>query len=106
MNDIRKERGEEGENVADEYRKKVDESDMPAAVREAVTREIDRLERTGEQSPEHSWIRTWLDWMCEIPWGRRSDDSLDIAAARRILDEDHTSLHDVKSRIVEFLAAR
>jgi ATP-dependent Lon protease len=79
---------------------------MPAAVREAVEREIDRLERTGEQSPEHSWIRTWLDTLTELPWGKRSDDRLDLTEARAILDADHTGLDDVKERIVEHLAVR
>jgi ATP-dependent Lon protease len=75
-------------------------------VRGAVEREIDRLERTAEQSPEHGWIRTWLDTMLELPWGTRSDDRLDIVEARRILDADHTGLDDVKDRIVEELAVR
>src|SRR2546421_312845 len=79
---------------------------MPAAVREAVEREIDRLERTGEQSPEHSWIRTWLDTLTELPWGKRSGDRLDLTEARAILDADHTGLDDVKERIVEHLAVR
>ncbi len=75
-------------------------------MREAVEREIDRLERTGEQSPEHSWIRTWLDTLTELPWGKRSDDRLDLTEARAILDADHTALDDVKERIVEHLAIR
>src|SRR5205823_12973502 len=75
-------------------------------VREAVEREIDRLERTSEQSPEHSWIRTWLDTLTELPWGQRSDDRLDLTEARAILDADHTGLDDVKERIVEHLAVR
>jgi ATP-dependent Lon protease len=104
---IRKELGEgDDEDLAESYRAKVEESGMPEKVRAHVEREVDRLERTSEQSPEHGWIRTWLDTMIELPWGKRSDDSLDIAEARRILDADHTGLADVKDRIVEFLAVR
>jgi ATP-dependent Lon protease len=105
---IRKELGEDGddEGVVAEYRKKVAESAMPDKVREAVERELDRFERTNEQSPEHGWIRTWLDTVTEVPWGIRSEDNLDVAGARSILDADHTGLDDVKSRIVEYLAVR
>jgi ATP-dependent Lon protease len=104
---IRKELGEDDdEDAAESYRTKVEESGMPEKVRAHVEREIDRLERTSEQSPEHGWIRTWLDTMIELPWGKRSEDDLDIAEARRILDADHTGLADVKDRIVEFLAVR
>src|SRR6266508_1254960 len=105
---IRKElgEGEDGESVVDAYRKKAEDGTMPEAVRAAVEREIGRLERTSEQSPEHGWIRTWLDTMTELPWGEKSDDTLDIAAARRVLDDDHTGLEDVKDRILEYLAVR
>ena len=106
MDAIRKELGESDGDVAAEYRAKVAEMAMPTAVREAVEREIDRLERTGEQSPEHSWIRTWLDTLTELPWGKRSEDRLDLTEARAILDADHTGLDDVKERIVEHLAVR
>src|ERR687888_413195 len=88
------------------YRRKVEESQMPEAVRAAVEREIGRLERTSEQNPEHGWIRTWLDTMTELPWGVKSQDALDIGEARRVLDEDHTGLEDVKDRILEYLAVR
>jgi ATP-dependent Lon protease len=104
---IRKELGEgDDEDLAESYRTKVAEAGMSEKVRAHVEREIDRLERTSEQSPEHGWIRTWLDTMIELPWGKRSEDSLDVAEARRILDADHTGLEDVKARIVEFLAVR
>jgi ATP-dependent Lon protease len=80
---IKKELGEgDDEDLAESYRRKVAESDMPEAVRTAVEREIGRLERTSEQNPEHGWIRTWLDTITELPWGIRSDDRLDVAAAR------------------------
>ncbi len=102
---IKKELGEDGSATTD-YRARLDETPMPERVHEAVTREIDRLERTSEQSPEHSWIRTWLDTMFEIPWGHRSEDRLDLDEAWAVLDADHTGLHDVKERIVEHLAVR
>ena len=103
---IRKELGEDGDDVVDDYRAKLAERALPEPVREALTREVDRLERTGEQSPEHGWIRTWLDTVLELPWGTRSEDHLDSPHARGVLDADHTGLDDVKDRIVEFLAVR
>jgi ATP-dependent Lon protease len=105
---IRKELGEAADDgdVVEEYRTKIAESKMPEKVREAATREVDRLERMSEQSPEHGWIRTWLDTVVELPWGVYSDDNLDVRAARAVLDEDHTGLDDVKERIVEYLAVR
>ncbi len=103
---IKKELGDGDGDLVAEYRAKLDERDLPDAVREAATRELDRLERTSDQSPEHGWIRSWLDTLLEVPWGERSTDNLDVAEARRILDADHTGLSDVKDRIVEFLAVR
>ncbi|HEX2274643.1 MAG TPA: endopeptidase La [Acidimicrobiales bacterium] len=105
---IRKELGEgaDGESVVEEYRRKLDEAGLPEAARAAVEREIDRLERTNEQSPEHGWIRTWLDTVFEVPWAKRSEDHLDVADARAILDADHNGLDDVKDRIIEYLAVR
>ena len=105
MDAIRKELGEEG-NVASEYRAKLAERDLPEKVAEAIEREIDRLERMSEQSPEHSWIRTWLDTMFDLPWGITSEDRLDLDEAWTVLDADHTGLKDVKERIVEHLAVR
>src|SRR5262249_56732590 len=75
-------------------------------VREAAMREVDKLERTSDQSPEVGWIRTWLDTILDIPWNERTEDAYDIAGARQILDEDHTGLDDVKDRIIEYLAVR
>ena len=79
-------------------------STSPDAAQNFIAKELDRLERTSAQSPEQGWIRTWLDRVFELPWGVRSDDTIDLAAAQAILDEDHYGLADVKSRIVEFLA--
>jgi ATP-dependent Lon protease len=107
MEAIRKELGEDSEeSVVEEYRKKIEKSGMPEEVRKEAERELGRLERMSEQSPEYGWIRTYLDWMTEIPWGVRTDDNLDIDEARTILDEDHTGLEDVKERIIEYLAVR
>jgi ATP-dependent Lon protease len=103
---IRKQLGEGSGDVVSTYRERLDAAAMPEAVRKEVERELDRLERTSEQNPEYGWIRTWLDWMFDIPWSIRSQDNYDLAEARRILDEDHTGLDDVKDRIIEFLAVR
>jgi ATP-dependent Lon protease len=103
---IRKELGEEGDGAVAEYRRRIQEADLPEAVRKEVERELGRLERMPEQNPEHGWIRTYLDTVLELPWGNRSEDNFDIQDARRILDEDHTGLDDVKERIIEFLAVR
>src|SRR5712664_3826711 len=84
----------------------MNETGAPDHVKEAVERELSRLERTSEQSPEHGWIRTWLDTITELPWGVRSEDRLDVAEARTILDADHNGLDDVKDRILEYLAVR
>jgi ATP-dependent Lon protease len=102
---IKKELGEDGD-TASEYRQRLDGADLPEKAREAIEREIDRLERMSEQSPEHSWIRTWLDTMFEVPWGEASEDRLDLDEAWAVLDADHTGLADVKERIVEHLAVR
>src|SRR4051794_12510481 len=108
MQAIREELGEGGDadDVVAEYRSKLAELVLPDDVRSTIEREVDKFERTSEQSPEHGWIRTWLDTVFDIPWGKRSDESLDVRDAREILDADHTGLDDVKERIVEYLAVR
>jgi ATP-dependent Lon protease len=93
---------EEGE--PEDYRTKLAERNLPEKVRAAVSRELDKLERTSEQSPEQGWIRTWLDTVFEMPWEEESPDRLDIAEASAILDADHDGLRDVKDRILEHLA--
>jgi ATP-dependent Lon protease len=105
---IKKELGDDDatESSPDSYRSKVEERDLPEEVKAAVLREVGRLERTPEQSPERGWIQTWLDTVLELPWGVESPDNLDIAEARRILEEDHDGLKDVKDRIIEHLAVR
>jgi len=106
MEAIKKQLGEGGGDVASTYRERVAKAGMPENVLVEVNRELDRLERTSEQNPEYGWIRTYLDWMLDLPWNVRSEDNYDLTEARRILDEDHTGLADVKDRIIEFLAVR
>ena len=103
---IRKELGEDDGDPSTDYRARLAELTLPAKVRETVEKEIDRLERTSNQSPEQGWIRTWLDRVLDLPWGRTTADNLDLVAAREVLDADHHGLDDVKDRIVEFLAVR
>ena len=103
---IRKELGEDEPEGADDYRTRVESADLPEKVREAALREVGKLERASDQSPESGWIRTWLDTVLELPWSVRTEDSTDIVGAREILDADHHGLDDVKDRIVEYLAVR
>ncbi len=104
---IRKELGEDGtEDVLEEYRTKIADAGMPEDVRTQAERELGRLERTSEQSPEYGWIRTYLDWLLDVPWSSKTEDNLHIASAREVLDADHEGLRDVKDRILEYLAVR
>ncbi|MBL7493656.1 endopeptidase La [Frankia sp. AgB1.9] len=97
--------GGDGENT-DDYRARVEAADLPEKVRAAALKEVDKLERTSDQSPEGGWIRTWLDTVLDLPWSSRTEDSYDIAGARAVLDADHAGLDDVKDRIIEYLAVR
>src|SRR6266511_1008898 len=105
---IQKELGEEtGENIeVEELRKKIADAKMPAAVETEVLRELSRFERMPEMAAERSMIRTYLDWMVELPWSVSSEEQIDLPRARAILDTDHYDLEKVKKRIVEFLAVR
>ncbi|TRW82417.1 endopeptidase La [Mycolicibacterium sp. 018/SC-01/001] len=103
---IRKELGEGEPEGSDDYRARVEAADLPEKVREAALREVGKLERSSDQSPEGGWIRTWLDTVLDLPWNVTTEDSTDLAAARAILDADHHGLDDVKDRIVEYLAVR
>jgi ATP-dependent Lon protease len=103
---IRKELGESEPDGSDDYRSRIEAADLPEKVREAALREVGKLERSSEQSPEGGWIRTWLDTVLDLPWNTRTEDSTDLKAAREILDADHHGLDDVKDRIVEYLAVR
>ena len=106
LNAIRKELGEGDDDVVGEFRERLEALDAPVATKNTIAKELDRFERMSSQSPEHSWVRTWLDRVFDMPWGERSDDSLDLDAARAQLDADHYGLDEVKDRIVEFLATR
>jgi ATP-dependent Lon protease len=106
MESIRKELGEDGGSVVEEYRTKIEEAGMPDDVREQAERELRRLESMGETSGEASMIRTYLDWLIAVPWSERSEERLDPQHARAVLDADHAGLEDVKDRIVEYLAVR
>src|SRR5882724_7848019 len=106
LDSIRKELGEDETSVAEEYRKKIADAGMPEAVQGQAERELGRLERMGESSPESSMIRSYLDWLLAVPWAKRSEERLDPVHAREVLDADHAGLDDVKQRIVEYLAVR
>ncbi len=106
LNAIRKELGEDEPDGADDYRTRVEQADLPDTVREAALREVGRLERASDQSPESGWIRTWLDTVLELPWTVKTTDSTDVSAARAVLDADHHGLDEVKDRMVEYLAVR
>ncbi|MFI0807978.1 endopeptidase La [Streptomyces echinatus] len=107
--ELRELNGERDGEESDDYRARVEAADLPEKVREAALKEVDKLERASDQSPEGSWIRTWLDTVLEMPWNERTDDSAsayDIQGARAILDAEHAGLEDVKERITEYLAVR
>src|SRR5271168_4181136 len=106
MDSIRKELGDDDASVVEEYRTKIEEAEMPEDVNEQALKELNRLERMGEQTGESSMIRTYLDWLIAVPWSKRSDEHLDPLAARAVLDADHEGLEDVKDRITEYLAVR
>ncbi len=99
------ERGGEAGEAAD-LREKLEALELPEEAREEVERELGRLERTGAESMEAQVIRTYLQWVSELPWNVRSEDSLDLDFATRVLEEDHYGLADVKDRVLEFLSVR
>jgi ATP-dependent Lon protease len=106
---IRKELGEgeaQSQGGAEDDRARVEGAEVPDAVREALLREVGKLERSSDQSPETAWIRTWLDTVLELPWSVTTEDIDDLTAAREVLDADHHGLDEVKERIVEYLAVR
>jgi ATP-dependent Lon protease len=104
MESIRKELGEDEASVVEEYRTKIAEANMPEDVLEQAERELSRLERMGDQTPEATVIRNYLDWLLAVPWDKRSDERLDPQHTREVLDADHAGLDDVKERIVEYIA--
>nr|HPJ98795.1 LON peptidase substrate-binding domain-containing protein [Candidatus Hydrogenedentota bacterium] len=97
---------EEGADEFADLRRQIDKAHMPKEVRQKALREYSRFERMPSMSPESGVIRTYLEWLVDVPWSRRSRDIIDIAEARRVLDEDHYGLTKVKERILEFLAVR
>jgi ATP-dependent Lon protease len=105
---IKKELGEsdESEAVTNDLRKKLGKKKMPAEARKKVEKEIRRLESIPAMSPEHSYIRTYIDWMLDVPWKEKTKDILDITRAKEILDNDHYDLERVKVHILDYLAVR
>jgi ATP-dependent Lon protease len=104
---IQKELGEEEErDDVEEMRKRIEELELSEEQRSEVDRELRRLERTSPQSAEYQVIRTFLEWVTELPWNERTEDKIDLARSEEILHEDHHGLEDVKDRILEFLAVR
>jgi ATP-dependent Lon protease len=107
MKAIQKELGDDDQaKEIGELREKLNKLELPKEARAEVERELGRLERSGRESMEAQVIRTYLEWMAELPWGKRSDDHLELPHAIKVLDDDHYGLEDVKDRIVEFLAVR
>lgn len=105
---IQRELGEGDEQAAEveELRQKIDAAKMPEEADKQARRELDRLSHLPTAAAEYGVIRTYLDWMVSLPWSIRTEDNLDIAHAREILDQDHYGLEDIKERILEYLAVR
>jgi ATP-dependent Lon protease len=107
MKAIQKELGDDDQSKEmTELRDKLSKLELPKEARAEVERELGRLERAGRESMEAQVIRTYLEWIAELPWNTRSDDQLDLNNASKVLDEDHYGLSDVKDRVLEFLAVR
>jgi ATP-dependent Lon protease len=109
LKSIQKELGEDvSGNAAEinELRNSIDEAHMPEEVAKQAAKELKRLERMADGSAEYSMVRTYLDWLIELPWKAPEPDTIDVAQARRVLDADHFDLEKVKKRILEFLAVR
>src|SRR5690606_25440337 len=106
MKAIQDELGEGEKPEAQELRTRIAEAKLPEHVLTVAQREIDRLERMTPASPEYQMIRTYLDWLLDVPWSTITEDRLDPVAARQVLDEDHYDLDKVKERIVEYLAVQ
>ncbi|HDI82276.1 MAG TPA: endopeptidase La [candidate division WOR-3 bacterium] len=105
---IKKELGEEDEREAEfkELSERIEKAGMPDEVKKVALKELDRMKMMPPQAAEYTVIRTYLDWLIELPWSKETEDNLDIKRAKRILDADHYDLQDVKERILEFLAVR
>ncbi|MCC7354814.1 MAG: endopeptidase La [Anaerolineae bacterium] len=105
---IKKELGEEDEQTAEinELEERISKAGMPEEAEKEARRELDRMRKMPTQAAEYSVIKTYLDWLISLPWQKFTEDNLDIAHARRVLDEDHYDLKEIKDRILEFLAVR
>ena len=97
---------DEDQHEIEKFRELIEAANMPDEARREAERELNRLSKLSVAAAEYGVIRTYLDWICSLPWDKRTEDKLDIAHARDILDEDHYGLKDVKERILEFLAVR
>ena len=108
MKAIQKELGdtEEKESLSEEYAEKIERANLPEEAKKEALRELNRFKGMSQQSPEHSVIKTYLDWILDLPWNTVSEDQADIEGARKVLDEDHYDLEEVKERIIEYLAVR
>jgi ATP-dependent Lon protease len=106
MKAIQKELGEDEANLSEDLREKIQNAEMPEKVETRALDELKRLERVGGHSAEASVIRTYLEWLVELPWSESTEDNLDLEHVRKVLDEDHYGLDDVKDRIVEYVAVR
>ena len=107
LKQIQKELGEEEDrDDVEELRERVEALELGESAQNEVERELKRLERTSPQSAEYQVIRTFLEWITELPWNARTEDKIELPVAEAILEEDHYGLDDVKDRILEFLAVR
>ena len=106
LREIQKELGETAEAEIEELRQKIEGAGMPEEVKEVALRELDRLSKMHPAAAEYTVSRTYLDWLISLPWNKVTEDNLDIAHAKKVLDEDHHDLDDVKERLLEFLAVR
>jgi len=108
LKEIEKELGEEGEEVGEigEYRKRMKKRKLPGYVNDKINEQLERLKKIPVLNPESAVIRSYLDWLLDLPWDKRTRDKTDIKAAKKILDKNHYGLEDVKERVLEFLAVR
>jgi ATP-dependent Lon protease len=108
MKAIQDELGEADEQQAEinELRERIEQADLPEEAKKAADRELSRLEKLPPVAAEYGVIRTYLEWLVDLPWSKETEDNLDIAHAREVLDEDHYDLEEVKDRILEYLAVR
>jgi ATP-dependent Lon protease len=104
MRTIEEELGDKDNQDINEYKKKIDDAQMPKTVREKALKELKKFAQMSPYNPEASYIRSYLDWLTDIPWSKSSKDNIDLELAEKILNEDHFGLKKVKERILEFLS--